>query len=158
MKLHTFIGICLLGLTLGSCVSTKNTLKNIDDNAPEPVLIANDFFEILTYSTDKKYGTHPDYPINVFYKSTQLDSLNVVRFIKGITGPKGETLSYKKLESCCPFPTKRSALGAGYLEVYEVAWNSQMKPIVLYFNYYEKGHLAVPVGFESRAKASRPKD
>jgi hypothetical protein len=158
MKISHLMFIPLLGLLLCSCLSTKSTLKNIDDTAPEPVLIADDFFEILTYSTNKKYGTHPDYPINVFYKSTQRDSLNVVQFINGLTGPNGETLTYKKKESCCPFPTKRSPIGAGFLEVYDLWWNEKMKPITLYFNYYEKGLLAIPVGFSSRAKANRPEN
>jgi hypothetical protein len=37
-------------------------------------------------------------------------------------------------------------MGAGFLDVYEVTWHGQKKPIILYVNIYEKGLLKVPVG------------
>jgi hypothetical protein len=37
-------------------------------------------------------------------------------------------------------------MGAGFLDVYEVRWEGQKKPIQLYLNIYEKGALQVPVG------------
>ena len=39
-----------------SCVSTKSTLKNVDDNAPTPTLTKDNTFLISLYSKDKKYG------------------------------------------------------------------------------------------------------
>ncbi|WP_418263404.1 2-dehydro-3-deoxyphosphooctonate aldolase [Flavobacterium faecale] len=138
--------LLVLSLTVASCISTKSTLKNIDNNAPTPRLSANNTFIISEYSSDKKYGYDKDYPINVFFMSTTNDTINAVRFLNALAGPKGEKLNYSKLESCCPFPTKRSAMGAGFLDVYEIKWKGQKNPIVLYMNIYEKGHLKVPVG------------
>jgi hypothetical protein len=63
-----------------------------------------------------------------------------------LAGPNGEKITYIKLESCCPFPTKRSEMGAGLLDVYELKWEGLLKPIRLYLNIYEKGVLQVPVG------------
>ncbi|PUU70400.1 2-dehydro-3-deoxyphosphooctonate aldolase, partial [Flavobacterium sp. WLB] len=37
-------------------------------------------------------------------------------------------------------------MGAGYLNVYELTWEGQKKPITLYLNIYEKGILMVPMG------------
>ena len=54
--------------------------------------------------------------------------------------------AYTKLESCCPFPTKNTDIGAGFLDVYELKWDGQKKPVLLYLNIYEKGILMVPVG------------
>jgi hypothetical protein len=130
-----------------SCISTKSTIKNIDDNAPLPQLSKNNTFVITEYSKDIKYGYDKDYPINVFYYSTRNESVNQERFLNALAGPKGENLSFKKLESCCPFPTKRSEMGAGFLDVYEVKWEGLKKPVILYMNIYEKGALKVPVGF-----------
>lgn len=130
-----------------SCVSTKSTIKNIDDNAPLPKLTRNNTFVITEYSTDKKYGYDKDYPINVFYYSTRNETINQERFLNALAGPKGEKISFTKLESCCPFPTKRSEMGAGFLDVYEVRWDGLKKPIILYMNIYEKGALKIPVGF-----------
>lgn len=128
-----------------SCVSTKSSIKNVDDNAPTPQL-KNNIFVITEYSKDKKYGYNKDYPINIFYGTTQNVTINQQRFLNALAGPKGEKITYVKLESCCPFPTKRSDMGAGLLDVYELKWEGQKSPISLYLNIYEKGLLMVPVG------------
>ncbi len=130
-----------------SCTSTKSTLKNVDDNAPTPTLVNNVTFVITEYSKDKKYGYEKDYPINIFYGGTTNELINQERFLNALAGPNGEQITYTKLESCCPFPTKRSAMGAGLLDVYQIRWKGQKNPITLYLNIYEKGLLMVPVGF-----------
>jgi hypothetical protein len=138
--------LIMLTVLLISCVGTKSTLKNVDDNAPNLVLSNINTFVVTAYSKDKKYGYDADYPINIFYRNTLNDTVNQQRFLNALAGPKGEKISFKKLESCCPFPTKRTDLGAGFLDVYELKWESQKKPIKLYLNIYEKGILMVPVG------------
>jgi len=135
-----------------SCVSTKSTLKNVDDTAPNLMLSNENTFVIANYSTDKKYGYDADYPINIFYYNTLNDTVNQQRFLNALAGPKGQKISYSKLESCCPFPTKRTDLGAGFLDVYELKWEGQKKPVKLYLNIYEKGILMVPVGLSLKKK------
>lgn len=139
------IYVHLLLMTV-SCVSIKSTLKNVDDTAPSPKLLNSTTFIITEFSKDKKYGFDSEYPINVFYGNTKNETINQQRFLNALAGPKGEKISYAKLESCCPFPTKRSEMGAGFLDVYELKWEGQKKPIILYLNIYEKGKLMVPVG------------
>ncbi len=134
-----------LSILISSCVSTKSTLKNVDDSAPDLVIKDNNTFDIKLFSTDKKYGYDKDYPINIFYQTSKSD-INQERFLNALAGPKGEKITYTKLESCCPFPTKRSDMGAGFLDVYELKWEGQKKPIILYLNIYEKGILMVPFG------------
>lgn len=129
-----------------SCVSTKSTLKNVDNNAPALTLTKQNTFIITQYSKDKKYGYNQDYPINVFYKNTANETINQERFLNTLAGPEGENITYTKLESCCPFPTKNNDLGAGFLDVYELKWEGQKKPVKLYLNIYEKGILMVPIG------------
>ena len=138
--------ITALFITFSSCVSTKSTLKNVDDNAPIPTLTKDNTFLLTEYSKDKKYGYDPDYPVNVFYKDTKNENLNAERFLNALAGPKGEKITFTKVESCCPFPTKRSEMGAGFLDVYELKWNGENSPIKLYLNIYERGYLLVPVG------------
>lgn len=134
-----------ISLLISSCVSTRSTIKNVDDSAPDLIVKGDNTFEINQFSTDKKYGYDKDYPINIFYKTTNTDA-NQERFLNALAGPKGEKITYTKLESCCPFPTKRSDMGAGFLDVYELKWEGQKKPILLYINIYEKGILMVPLG------------
>ena len=152
MKLRFITTIIICGILAVSCVSTKSTIKNIDNNAPDLVLNPDNTFVITEYSTDKKYGYNKDYPVNVFYKNTKNDTINQWRFLKALAGPKGEILTYKKLESCCPFPTKRNEMGVGLLDVYEITWPGQAKPLRLYLNIYEKGYVKVPLGLTLKKK------
>lgn len=148
--MKTRFAAALLAFTLLSCVSTKSTLKNVDDNAPTPQLTKQNTFVLTEYSQDKKYGYNKDYPVNVFYKDTKGEDLNAKRFLDALAGPNGEKVFYKKLESCCPFPTKRDPIGAGFLDVYQITWVGLKRPITLYLNIYEKGKLMVPVGFSAK--------
>jgi hypothetical protein len=140
------IAFIFLLITSVSCISTKSTLQNVDDNAPIPQISGNNTFLITEYSKNSKYGYNKDYPVNIFFRNTTDESINQERFLNALAGPKGEEITFKKLESCCPFPTKRSEMGAGFLDVYEVTWQGQKKPIILYINIYEKGLLKVPMG------------
>lgn len=142
-KIISFIALLLIAT---SCVSTQSTIKNVDDNAPTPRLANNTTFVVTEYSKDKKYGYNKDYPINIFYGTTKNETINQQRFLNALAGPNGEKITYTKLESCCPFPTKRSEMGAGLLDVYELKWEGQRNPVTLYLNIYEKGILMVPVG------------
>ena len=142
-KIVPFIVLLFLAT---SCVSTQSTIKNVDNNAPNPKVADNNTFVITEYSKDKKYGYDKDYPINIFYRDTRNEFLNQQRFLNALAGPNGEKITYIKLESCCPFPTKRSEMGAGLLDVYELRWEGQKNPVTLYLNIYEKGVLMVPTG------------
>jgi hypothetical protein len=142
-----FIAIVLLSLIFTGCISTKSTIKNVETTVPDPSLSKSNTFIITEFSKDKKYGYDKDYPINVFYRNATNETINQQRFLNALTGPNGEKLSYSKKESCCPFPSKNNAMGAGMLDVYEVTWEGLATPILLYFNIYEKGLLMVPDGF-----------
>ncbi|WP_407649235.1 MULTISPECIES: 2-dehydro-3-deoxyphosphooctonate aldolase [Flavobacterium] len=144
------VALSLLILLCTSCISTKSTLKNVDDNAPTPTLTKDNAFLVTEYSKDKKYGYDPDYPINVFYKNAKDENLNAERFLRALAGPNGEKITYTKVESCCPFPTKRFEMGAGFLDIYELTWDGQKNPIRLYLNIYERGYLLIPMGLSAK--------
>jgi hypothetical protein len=148
-KTALLIALCI---SISACTSTKSTIKNIDDNAPNLQLVENNTFLISEFSKDKKYGYDKDYPINIFYGSTRNETINQQRFLNALAGPKGEKISYTKLESCCPFPAKRSDMGVGLLDVYELKWEGQKSPVILYLNIYEKGLLMVPLGLSLKNK------
>ncbi len=136
--------------SLASCVSTKNTIQNIDDEAPLPQLRNQKQFILYAESNDSKYGYEKDYPINVFYLNATEEKLNPMRFLNALAGPHGEPITYKQVDTCCPFPTNKSNMGAGVLYIYEVTWPGNKKPLKLYFNIYERGRLEVPVGFTQK--------
>ena len=148
-KIAHFTVSLLFILISSSCVSTRSTLKNVDNTAPSPTLKDN-VFVIKEYSKDTKYGFDPDYPVNVFFQSAKDENLNAERYLRALSGPNGEKISFVKVESCCPFPTKRTEMGAGFLDIYELQWEGQKKPIKIYINIYERGYLLVPVGLSAK--------
>lgn len=136
----------LFSIVLTSCISTKSTIKNLDSSAIKPVL-KNDTYQLKEYATDKKYGYDSDYPINLGFILEVNEEKFVSYYFNALEGPKGETISFKKKESCCPFPTKNNKVGGGLLSVYEVTWEGQQKPVLLYFNIFERGKIMCPTGF-----------
>jgi hypothetical protein len=136
----------LISAILLSCGGYSFIILNVNDKTPVPKISAEGAFVLQGYSKEKRYGTEKSYPINVFYGTSKNDTLNVQRFMKALVGPHGEHLRYTKIKTCCPFTSKHSDMGVGLLDQYEVTWPNQKKPMLLYFNNYEKGELLVPVG------------
>ncbi|WP_345092436.1 2-dehydro-3-deoxyphosphooctonate aldolase [Flavobacterium chungnamense] len=133
-------------LMLSSCGSIKSTIQNIDNSAIKPP-IKNKQFLLTEYDKDGKYGYDMDYPINLGFENEKYSPKNVVYFFNAISGPNGEKISYEKIDTCCPFPTKKSAVGAGTLDIYQISLEGTEKKIILYINIYEKGKLLCPKGF-----------
>lgn len=145
MKKILFI-FSIISLTT-SCVSTKSTIKNIDNDAVRPA-IKNGMFVITEYATDSKYGVDADYPVNIGVFGQNSEDQFVSYFFKGLEGPNGEKIEFKKTETCCPFPTKNSNMGAGLLSMYEVNLEGSSKKQIFYFNVYEKGKVVCPKDFK----------
>ena len=135
-----------------SCISTKSTIQNIDNTAVIPK-IENNAFILEEYAKDTKYGFNEIYPINLgFYKNEVSNEANIKRFFNGITAKKGEPLLYKKIETCCPYPTNNNGVGAGTLDIYEISVEGKPEKWKLYFNIYEKGKILCPNGFEIKKR------
>lgn len=143
MKNLAGFGLLLL---IVSCGSIKSTLMNVDNLAVKP-MVKGDAFVLTEYAGDKKYGYNKDYPVNLGFENEKLSEKNVALFFNALTGKNGEKITYIKLESCCPFPTKRNKMGAGSLDLYEITFEGSNKKAQLYLNVYEKGKVLCPVGF-----------
>lgn len=150
------IFLLLAAVSLAGCVSTKSTLKNVDDNAPN-LQLKDNAFVIDQVSTDPKYGYDPDYPINLFYLNTRSEDKNPKRFFEALAGPNGEKLFYSRVDTCCPFPSDKTEMGAGLLDVYEVRWVGIKRPVRLYINIYSKGVLMAPMGFTIKNSSNTTK-
>ena len=146
MRALKFSLLTLVLLIFSSCGSIKSTLKNIDNAATKPTIKENHFV-ITEVSNDKKYGYNKDYPINLGFENEINSQKNVALFFNALTGKNGEKITYQKVENCCPFPTKRNAMGAGSLDIYEIALEGNTTKIRLYLNVFEKGKVLCPVGF-----------
>lgn len=131
---------------LTSCVSTESTLKNVDNTAIRPS-VKDKAYVITEYATDNKYGYDQDYPINIGFIHEKQEDINIQYYFNGLEGPNGEKISYKKVDTCCPFPSKNSLMGAGTVGIYEISFEGSSKKTTLYFNIYEKGKILCPKGF-----------
>ncbi|OGS75396.1 MAG: 2-dehydro-3-deoxyphosphooctonate aldolase [Flavobacteria bacterium RIFCSPLOWO2_12_FULL_31_7] len=130
-----------------SCISTKNTIQNIDDTAILPKIVYGQFVLTET-SNDSEYGYSEFYPVNLgFSKFENSNNSNVNRFFNSITGPNGEKITYRLLETCCPFPSKNNKMGAGTLDLYEIYLNEKASNKKIYINTFEKGKVMCPKGF-----------
>lgn len=134
-----------------SCISTRLTIRNIDESAPSPELNEQmNSFIITKKATSKKYAYNEDYPVNVGFTSSENGLSNETRYLNALAGPNGEKITYVLKDACCPFPTQKTEMGAGTIDMYEITWEGQKKPIVLYLNKFEKGLLLIPIGFSAR--------
>jgi len=143
----------ITALLLTSCVSTQSTLKNVDNSAIRPAI--RDLAYVITeYATDNKYGYDQDYPINIGFIHEKQEDINIQYYFNGLEGPNGEKISYKKVDTCCPFPSKNSLMGAGTVGIYEVMLEGSNKKVMLYFNIFEKGKILCPKGFAIKKPVS----
>ena len=143
----------IAALLLTSCVSTQSTLKNVDNTAVRPA-VKDKAYVITEYATDNKYGYDQDYPINIGFIHEKQEDINIEYNFNGLEGPNGEKISYKKVDTCCPFPSKNSLMGAGTIGIYEVSFEGSSKKITLYFNIFEKGKILCPKGFAIKKPVS----
>jgi hypothetical protein len=140
-------------LLLTSCVSTQSTLKNVNNNAVRPS-VKDNAYVITEYAKDNKYGYNQDYPINIGFIHEKQEDINIEYYFNGLEGQKGEKINYKKVDTCCPFPTQNSLMGAGTIGIYEVTFEGSLKKITLYFNIFEKGEILCPKGFSIKKTVS----
>jgi len=146
MKKYFFLA-CTVLVFAASCVSTKSTLKNVDENAAMPALSKEKTFVITQVSSDRKYGYDQDYPVNIGFSAVSSGEINVKRYFGALAGPNGEAITYEKVDTCCPFPSPKNEMGAGIIDIYEVKWEGVKEPKRIHVNLYEKGQVLAPQGF-----------
>ena len=82
------------------------------------------------------------------YINEKYSPKNIVYFFNALEGPNGEKVFYTKIDTCCPFPSKKSIMGAGTLEVYIITFEGSDARLTLYLNIYEKGKVVCPKGLK----------
>ena len=143
-----FTAVLLLVLT--SCISTKLSIKNIDDNATRPEMLDNTTYKLTKQAKNAKYGFDQDYPVNLGFGLLHQREANIEMFLNALQGPEGQKTTYTHNGNCCPFPTDKSQLGSGMLDIYLITWEGNSKPVELYLNIYEKGEVLIPIGLRAR--------
>lgn len=145
-----YLFICIAGLLMSSCATSKKTARKAETgtNVQHELLDASTF-KITKFAKDKTYGYTEDNPVKV--GGGMEGPLHERRFLNALAGPNGEKVAYERLGSCCPFKTKNAVFGdSGMLDKYEITVEGSSKKIILYLNMYDSETLQVPVGFTLR--------
>jgi hypothetical protein len=151
--------ILLASLIFLACAS-KKPLSNgsantgAGDTRTKQVTFLDDNTYLLTeLSTDKTYGYKESNPIKVGGSNESSGPRNERRFLNALLGPNGETVSYSRAGSCCPFKTPNGMINnAGMLDRYLVTWDGSKDTVDIFINMYDKGDLLIPVGFTAKTK------
>ena len=78
-------------------------------------------------------------------------------FLEALTGPHGEPLAWRRLDSCCVFETPNGMMGLGLLDLYEVMYEGLERPVILYLDMYDSAPVTAPASCSRRAmRRSRP--
>ena len=116
-------------------------------------------FQLSGISSDAAFGTTEQKPVMLGLQDIREAAKGVDKYLNALTGPTGETISYRRLKPCCPFKTKNLILQYpihefdgkyGMLEKYSVTYNAnnQTQSVILYINLYDQARvLLAPHGF-----------
>jgi len=143
--LFTIPFVLLSLVSLMSCSSTKKATGSATGNFSN-----SNKFALTEISTDATYGYAASNPINVGGIKESKGPSNQRRFLNALAGPNGEEISYSRIGSCCPFKSENGLMGGGLLDQYEIKWQGQDKPVILFINFYDHGPLKAPKGFTLR--------
>ncbi len=99
------------------------------------------------------YGLSERNPVTVGGALGFRGAANEHAYLDQLSGPAGQTVTYRRLGNCCPFDTPNShileglSLG-GLLDRYEVTYEGLETPVVIYINMYDRGPVEAPPGFK----------
>lgn len=70
------------------------------------------------------------------------------KYFQSLVGPKGQQVNAKRLGSCCGFVDSSQPFGgSGLLDKYELTFEGQKMPVVIYVNLYKHEAPKAPSGF-----------
>ncbi|MCA6075431.1 hypothetical protein [Fulvivirga sedimenti] len=127
--------------------------------SPEPVMHVqhmtyleqgNQGIQLFGISSDISYGYSANNPVNIGGDDLSLGAIRQRLFLNSLAGPEGQSLKYMRIGSCCTFETEHGFDGMGLLDKYQITWEGQSEPVVLYLNMYDPGEIRAPVGFTVR--------
>lgn len=96
-----------------------------------------------------KYGLTPEQPIKVG-KGPDGGPGNQRAYLEQLRDAKGKSVTYKRLGSCCPYPSKNGFLGSAMVDKYEVVYQNEKgkkKEIVIYISFYDYEEPMAVFGF-----------
>ncbi|MEJ2006468.1 MAG: hypothetical protein P8X57_16255 [Cyclobacteriaceae bacterium] len=110
----------------------------------------NEGIQLSGLANDESYGYSASNPIKIGGEDLMTGPYLQRLFLNSLAGPEGQPLKYMRIGSCCSFESERGINGIGLLDKYQVSWDGQKEPVILYLNMYDTGAVQAPVGFTVR--------
>jgi hypothetical protein len=110
----------------------------------------NQGIQLSGLAADNSYGYSAENPINIGGEDLMTGPYLQRLFLNSIAGPEGQPIKYMRIGSCCSFESDKGINGIGLLDKYQITWEGQKAPIILYLNMYDTGAVLAPVGFTVR--------
>lgn len=133
----------------GGAPSVASSQRSEGRGFPSGDSAAGDFLSIEAEADHRSYGYRPENPVRVRESEGQRGSAASVLYLRGLQGPQGQPISFDRRGSCCPFDHEASGHG-GMLDSYELTWDGQDEPVLLYVDMYRLGVPRVPRGLTAR--------
>ena len=150
--------LLIVSLFIFSCSSTKkstgsgtvaSTAADNDGNPtlkkPSAKMLDENTYQLEGVSEDPTYAYDQKNAVKV--GGVGSGPTNERRYLNALLGPNGESITYSRLGSCCPTPSKNGLMGSAILDIYEIKYAGLEKPIQIYINMYDPGILKAPKGF-----------
>lgn len=156
MKIHLIFLAIAVGMVSIGCHSSKKTVAASTKSGGTGSNLPGSFdyerlddytFKLSAAADDSTYGYTAQNPIHVGGAMKQEGPSNQRRYLNALKGPNGESITYFRKGSCCPFSTKNGIMGGGMLDRYEVTWENNSTPYILYIDMYDAAELKAPKGF-----------
>ena len=158
MKSIFCAGLFIYMLMLIGCTPIEKTTKSDQINDEKVVLgyINPNTFQLYDIATEVKYGYTSEFSIKVGGRVEGDHVLNERRYLNALTGPKGETVVYKQLGSCCY--VKKNIRGENqltYLDKFEIFYKGNPQRFIIFINTFEAAKMFAPKGFSFKVKAKK---
>jgi hypothetical protein len=116
---------------------------------PEPAVETAEPATLAAAADEARYAYSEANPVLVGGDDPDGGPARERRYLDRLRGPDGQSVTYVRLGSCCPFETPNAKL-YGLLDMYEVTYSGLAEPVVLYLNMYDPGEARAPDGFTLR--------
>jgi hypothetical protein len=126
------------------CAASGGSAPSPASNAQTKALASNPYFAAPV----GEYGFSETNPVLVASLGGRSPVENEHIYLGRLRGPGGERVHYRRIGSCCEFPTPNGLFGdKGLLDQYEVTYDGLAHPLVLYLDMYDPGEAQAPTGF-----------
>lgn len=100
---------------------------------------------------DETYGFSPEHPVKVG-SGPDGGPANQRRYLELLRDAKGKPIKYKRIASCCPYPSENGLAGFAMVDKYEIEYTNgkgKKKKALVYLSFYDYEEPKILYGFKT---------